>query len=149
MTPNLGVMPKIENFHAHIYFDPEEIEAAQTALLYTMVESWRPDITLESMEKIIAFRPIHSIAEISPRPLCIIMNTGYEALHPRDQVMEAYAAASEPKTLVLLPYDQLGFYAEPGATDALRSALGFFEEHLPVGEQRGGAIPRSKFDLPG
>lgn len=30
MTPNLGVMPKIENFHAHIYFDPEEIEAAET-----------------------------------------------------------------------------------------------------------------------
>lgn len=139
------------------HFNSTELNAMPTddgvlkfmALLDTMVESWRPDITLESMEKIIAFRPIHSIAEISPRPLCIIMNTGYEALHPRDQVMEAYAAASEPKKLVLLPYDQLGFYAEPGATDALRSALDFFEEHLPVGEQRGGAIPRSKFDLPG
>jgi uncharacterized protein len=116
-------------------------------LLDTMVKTWRPDIAMESMEKIIAFQPIATIDRISPRPLCIIMNTGYEALHPRDQIMEAHAAASEPKKLVLLPYDQLGFYAPPGDVEALQSALDFFEEHLPVHGTLGREPARSKFDF--
>jgi fermentation-respiration switch protein FrsA (DUF1100 family) len=109
------------------------------------MKSWRADMTLESMEKIIEFHPIKTIDLISPRPLCIIMNSGYEAIHPLDQVMEAYAAAHEPKTLVMLPYDQLGLYVDPGQTAALAAALDFFQRELPVGSARGGSIPRTSF----
>ncbi len=107
--------------------------------------SWRPDITLESMEKIIHFNPMATIHQISPRPLCIVMDTGYEVMHPVDQVMDAYAAAAEPKKLVLLPYDQLGFYAEQGQDEAMTVALDFLKEVLPIGRKVGGAVARSRF----
>ena len=51
--------------------------------------TWRNEITIESMEKIIQYSAIPTIHRISPRPLCIIMNTGYEVLHPVEQVIEA------------------------------------------------------------
>ena len=111
--------------------------------LETMVKTWRPDISLESLEKIIEFNPSAEIAQIGPRPLCIIANTGFEAIHPMAPVLEAYAAAREPKQLVLLPQDQLGLYAEPGQTDGFAAALQFLAKNLPVHGTKGGAIPRS------
>lgn len=110
-----------------------------------MPETWRGDMSMESLEKVLQFSPISTIAQISPRPLCIIMNTGYEVIHPMDAVMKAYANAAEPKRLVLLPYDQLGFYADEGQDAAMGAALGFLKEVLPVGSTVGGAVPRSRF----
>jgi uncharacterized protein len=96
------------------------------------VPSWRPDITLESIERVIEFNPSATIHQISPRPLCIIMNGGYDVIHPLDRVLEAYCDAAEPKKLALLPYDQLGLYVDPGATASLETALGFLREHMPL-----------------
>lgn len=110
-----------------------------------MPESWRSDVTLESVQKVLQFSPIETIAQISPRPVCIIMNTGYEVIHPMTAVMEAYAKAAEPKKLVLLPYDQLGFYADEGQDAAMSAALDFLNSVLPVGSKVGGTIPRSRF----
>jgi fermentation-respiration switch protein FrsA (DUF1100 family) len=107
--------------------------------------NWRNELSMESMEKILQFNPLASIREISPRPLCMIMNTGYEVLHPVDQVMDAFSAAAEPKQLVLLPYDQLGFYADEGQNEALAAALAFLRNEMPVGSKKGGAVPRSRF----
>jgi pimeloyl-ACP methyl ester carboxylesterase len=107
--------------------------------------NWRNDLSMESMEKILQFNPLASIREISPRPLCVIMNTGYEVLHSVDQVMDAYSAAAEPKKLVLLPYDQLGFYADQGQNDAMAAALAFLQDEMPVGSKKGGVVPRSRF----
>ena len=103
------------------------------------------ELTLESMEKILAFNPTAAIRQISPRPLCVIVNTGYEVLHPIDQMMEAYTAAAEPKKLAILPYDQLGFYSGVGQADAAAAALAFLVETLPVGSKVGRAVPRTTY----
>lgn len=129
-TPGVCAMPTNRDVLAFVGMNPP---------------TWRDDISLESMEKIIQFNPMSAIRQISPRPLCMIMNTGYEVLHSVEQVMDAYAAAAEPKKLVLLPYDQLGFYAEAGQDEAMAAALDFLNESLPVGSRAGGAVPRSKF----
>jgi dienelactone hydrolase len=115
-------------------------------LLDTMVKTWRPDIALESLERVIEFNPSAEIAKIGPRPLCIVANTGYEAIHPMGQILDAYAAAREPKSLVLLPVDQLGLYAEPGQSTGFKAALDFLAIHLPVHGTTGADIPRTKFD---
>jgi hypothetical protein len=138
------------------HFNSDELNGMPTGkdvlqfmdLLDSVVKTWRSDIALESLEKIIQFDPSATIAQIAPRAVCIIMNSGYEVIHPMEQVLQAYAAASEPKRLVLLPYDQLGFYAEPGTGDGLRAALDFYNEHLPVDGTAGGAIPRTTFEFP-
>ncbi|WP_340315003.1 alpha/beta hydrolase [Rhizorhabdus argentea] len=131
-------------------FSSEEIcamPASQDTLAFQtmMPDTWRGDISLESLEKVLQFSPAATISQISPRPLCIVMNTGYEVIHPIGPVVEAYGKAAEPKKLVLLPYDQLGFYADEGQDAALGAALRFLEEVLPVGSKIGGAVPRSRF----
>jgi acetyl esterase/lipase len=123
--------------------------AGLMSLLRGISNTWRQDIALESIDKILHFSPRAVIGQISPRPLCIIACAGYEVIHPLQPILEAYAAAHEPKRLVLLPYDQLGLYAEPGAGHAIRVALEFLHETLPVGSSVGGAIRRTGFsDVP-
>jgi fermentation-respiration switch protein FrsA (DUF1100 family) len=97
------------------------------------LKTWRPDLVLESIERIIEFFPENVIHQIAPRPLCIVTTSGYDMIHPLEHILDAYRKANEPKKLVLLPYDQLGFYTEPGLGEAMRSAIDWFEAHLSRG----------------
>lgn len=96
----------------------------------TEVKTWRPDITLESVERIIEFNPESVIHQIAPRPLCMVATTGYDMIHPIEHILEAYDKAREPKKLHLLPFDQLGLYSEPGRGAAMRCALEWFSQYL-------------------
>lgn len=87
-------------------------------------------VTLESIEKVIEFLPDAVMDRIAPRALQIIGVTGFDAVHPLDQIQEAYRRAGEPKELVLLPYREFGVYVEPGRTVALDCARAFFDKHL-------------------
>ncbi len=90
----------------------------------------QPKVTLESLERIIEFQPDAAIDRIAPRALCIIGVTGFDAVHPLDQIQEAYRRAGEPKQLVLLPYREFGVYVEPGQSVALEHARAWFAAHL-------------------
>ncbi len=94
------------------------------------LKTWRPDLVLESMEKIIEFNPESVIHQIAPRPLLMIATTGYDMIHPIDQVLGAYEKALEPKRLTLLPYEQTGLYSEPGFSESITEAIAWFEEYL-------------------
>jgi fermentation-respiration switch protein FrsA (DUF1100 family) len=87
-------------------------------------------VTLESLEKVIEFLPDAVMDRISPRAVCIIGVTQFDAVHPLDHIQEAFRRAGEPKKLVLLPYREFGVYVEPGLTRALDCAREWFEEHL-------------------
>jgi fermentation-respiration switch protein FrsA (DUF1100 family) len=100
---------------------------AQTAKLNKM---WRQDITLESIERILEFNPASVIHLIAPRPLLIITTTGYDTIHPVEQVQSAFGSARDPKELVLLPEDQLGLYREPGLSVALGHSVTWFDRYL-------------------
>ncbi|MGD0075278.1 MAG: alpha/beta hydrolase [Candidatus Binataceae bacterium] len=94
------------------------------------LKTWRADLVMESIEKIIEFNPEAVIHQISPRPLCIVVTARYDMIHPIEHVLDAYHKANEPKKLALLPYDQLGFYTEPGRGDAMRVAIDWFNQYL-------------------
>jgi fermentation-respiration switch protein FrsA (DUF1100 family) len=94
------------------------------------LKTWRPDLAFESIEKIIEFNPESVIHLIAPRPLCIVVTAGYDMIHPIEHILDAYQKANEPKKLALMPYDQLGFYTEPGRGDALRVAIDWFNQYL-------------------
>jgi acetyl esterase/lipase len=123
----------------------EESVVSYMSILEKTVPGWKIDIAMESVEKVIEFNPLATITQIGPRPLCIVVTTGFEPLHPTDQILDAYNRAHEPKRLVSLPYDQLGLYSEPGASHAVTETMGFLEQYLPVGRTVGGAVPRSRF----
>lgn len=94
--------------------------------------SWRPDITLESVERVIEFNPESVIHLIAPRPLCVVTTTGYDMIHPVEHILEAFDKAREPKRIVLLPYEQLAFYGEPGLGVAMKPAIEWFHQYIPI-----------------
>lgn len=108
---------------------------------------WQPEVTLESVEKIIEFDPSSVIHRIGPRPLLIVALRGWDMIHPIEHILEAYNRASEPKQIELLDYDQFGLHVEPGATEAMRRTLPFLEKHLPLHGTTGRAIPRTAFSI--
>lgn len=92
--------------------------------------TWCEDMALESVEKVIEFDPSSVIHLISPRPLRIVTAAGYDVIHPIDQIMEAYNRASEPKSMILLPFHQLEMYGQPAMNVGLSHALDWFNQHL-------------------
>jgi fermentation-respiration switch protein FrsA (DUF1100 family) len=103
------------------------IEAAKGAM-----KTYRSEITLESVERIIEFNPESVIHQIAPRPLCMITTAGYDVIHPVEQILDAYKKANDPKKLVLLPYHQLALYEEPEQGIALGHALEWFTQYMPA-----------------
>lgn len=101
------------------------VKAAEEAF-----KSYRAEILLESVERVIEFFPDHIIGQIAPRALRIVTNAGYDLHHPLELIQDAFARAREPKSLVLLPYDTVGLYAEPGLGEAMRHAIEWFDTHL-------------------
>lgn len=92
--------------------------------------TYKAELTLESVEKVIEFFPDRVTDLIAPRPLLIVTNGAYDLHHPLEQVRVAYDRAGEPKRLVVLPYDTVGLYSEPGLGVAMRHAVGWFDRHL-------------------
>jgi uncharacterized protein len=104
----------------------------------TLMKTWDDTMTLESVERIFEWSPISLVDRITPRPLLVVSTSGYDVVHPAWFVAQGYERAREPKRLVLLPFDQLGLYSEPGLAISLRHAADFFVEHLgeTVAEKR-------------
>lgn len=92
--------------------------------------TWRDTITLESMERILAFSPISFVHRMTPRPYLIISTAGRDIVHPAWSVSELFNAAREPKRIEYLPYRQTELYMEPGLTAANEAAAEFFLEQL-------------------
>jgi uncharacterized protein len=100
------------------------------AFAKTALKTWCDTMTLESIEKILEWSPISYVDRISPRPLMILTTAEHDVVHPLWFVLDAYQRAREPKELALLPFGQLGLYADPGMAAAHAKAAAFFEKHL-------------------
>lgn len=94
------------------------------------LKSYRTDLALESVERIIEFIPENYIHLIAPRALCIVTCAGWDMIHPLEHILDAYRKANEPKKLVLLPYDQLGLASEPGLSEAVRAATEWLNQYV-------------------
>lgn len=105
-------------------------EAAEAAM-----PTYKAELTLESVEKIIEFFPDRVTDLIAPTPLLIVTNGAYDLHHPLEQVRVAYDLAGEPKKLVVLPYDTVGLYSEPGLGVAMKHAVAWFDRHLTADQK--------------
>ena len=100
-------------------------DAAEAAM-----PTYKAELSLESVEKVAEFFPDRITDLIAPRPLLIVTNGSYDLHHPLEQVRIAYDRAGDPKSLVVLPYDTVGLYSEPGLGVAMRHAAAWFDRHL-------------------
>ena len=89
-----------------------------------------PDLSLESIEKIIEFAPDAFIHHIAPRPLMIIAAGGWDMMHPIDQIQESFAKAGAPKQLVALPCEGNEVYVPPALDQLFEHAIGWYRAHL-------------------
>ncbi len=108
----------------------DDEQAAHFANLKRTQPTWREDITLESLDHVIDFRPVDVVSEIAPRAACIVAAEGADPVHPLDQILEAYERCREPRRIHLLPERGLDLRFDPGWTRCMDHAAGWFEEHL-------------------
>jgi acetyl esterase/lipase len=92
--------------------------------------TWRDDITLESLEHVIDFRPIDVVGAIAPRATCIVTAAGYDPVHPLDQILEAYERCREPRQLHLIGQRGLDLRFDPGWTRCLELSADWFATRL-------------------
>lgn len=88
-------------------------------------------ITLESAERILAYRPEDTIDRISPRPILLI-HAADDVLVPPDESRAMFERAGQPKKLVILPGNHFSVYEAPLFNTVTELSLGWLREHLPV-----------------
>lgn len=89
--------------------------------------SWHNGITLESVERLLGFYPAAYVDRLSPTPLMMVVALR-DSLTPTDLALDAFAAAREPKELVLLDSDHYEIYDAPA--EAIGHAVRFFSRWL-------------------
>lgn len=110
--------------------DPE-MEADLEALAIEHPQ-WRPEITFESMQDILEFKPEQYAAQLSPCAAMWIYVDG-DLLVPLSEGQSYYAKAREPKALVVLEgIKHRDVYDGQGRDLLLGHALGWFGEHMPA-----------------
>jgi fermentation-respiration switch protein FrsA (DUF1100 family) len=101
-----------------------------TRLQATVAPSWRNVVTVDSIERILEYRPALSIELISPTPLLMIVG-GRDALTPPEFALDAFARAREPKSLYYFNGGHYDAYRDPDIFEAASSrAAGWFRVHL-------------------
>lgn len=90
--------------------------------------SWRNEVTLRSLEHALTFEPGGWIAHVTPTPLLMIVAAQDVVTFPHHQVA-AFAAAHEPKRLVMHPGGHFDTYLEH-FDQTSGAAADWFAEHL-------------------
>jgi len=90
--------------------------------------SWRNEVTLRSLERLLEYSPGLVIDRIAPTPLLLIAAT--EDFIPIGLTREAFARAGEPKRLVELAAGHFAPYEPPLFGTASAEATAWFTRHL-------------------
>jgi len=108
----------------------DDEQAEHFANLRRLQPTWRDDITLESLDRVLDFRPLDVVAEIAPRAVCMLAAAGPDPVHPLDQILEAYDRLREPKRLHLMPEKGLDLRFDPAWSRCMDHAVDWFKVHL-------------------
>ena len=100
----------------------------------TRAPAWSNEVTLRSVDLLLAYEPGAYLERITPTPLLMVVAAG-DHLTPSDLALEAYGRALEPKRLELLPGGHFDAYVGDGFQQASRAARDWFVEHLLAGVQ--------------
>ncbi len=114
-TPALGPDPRIYDFYT---------QAARE-----MAPTWRNEVTIASIEKLLEYRPAAHVHLIAPTPLLMIVAEQDEFL-PANLALAAFEQAQQPKQLELLPCGHADVYREPWFTRTAELAVAWFRQHL-------------------
>lgn len=88
-------------------------------------------ITLESVERIMEFRPVDVAHRIAPRPLLVIA-AERDVLVPPSQAIDLHEAAHEPRRLVTIPdMNHFTVYREGVREQVMEMAADWFDTHVP------------------
>lgn len=103
--------------------------AGYVAQAEELFPTFRNQMTLESLDHVLAWAPVHFIHRLAPTPLLLVTGVD-DDVHAIDEVLHAFDRASEPKRLELLQVDEYGLSIEPGLGASMDLAVGFFDEQL-------------------
>lgn len=103
--------------------------AGYVAQAEELFPTFRNQMTLESLDHVLASAPVHFIHRLAPTPLLLVTGVD-DDVHAVDEVLRAFDRASEPKRLELLQVDEYGLSIEPGLGESMGLSVGFFDEHL-------------------
>lgn len=93
-------------------------------------------ITLESVERIMEFRPVDVAHRIAPRPLLVIA-AERDVLVPPSQALALYEQALDPKRLVTIPdMNHFTVYKEGVREQVMGMAADWFDTHVPATDQK-------------
>ena len=99
------------------------IQAAEQA-----APAWVNEVTIRSVEAMLTFEPAGWVAHVAPTPLLMIVAAKDTCTFPEPQ-LAAFAAAGEPKRLVIHPGGHFDTYRDHFA-ETSGAALRWFCEHL-------------------
>jgi fermentation-respiration switch protein FrsA (DUF1100 family) len=90
--------------------------------------TWKNEITLRSMERLLDYAPGRYVDRIAPTPLLMIV--AEKDFLPVDIARRAFERAGEPKRLCILPFGHFAPYEPPHFATAAREAAAWFRRHL-------------------
>ena len=97
----------------------------------TRAPAWKNEVTLRSVDLLLAYEPGAYIERIAPTPLLMVVAAG-DHLTPSDLALEASGRARKPKRLELLPGGHFDAYVGDGFQQASRA------ERAGSGRERDG-----------
>lgn len=93
-----------------------------------LAPSWRNEITLLSMQRLLEYSPLRFIDRIAPTPLLLIV--AERDFLPLEVALRAFDRAGEPKKLIRLDAGHFAPYEPPHFDTAAGEAAAWFLEHL-------------------
>jgi hypothetical protein len=96
----------------------------------TIAPNWNPQVTVESLEKLLEYDPTYAIEFIAPTPLLMIVGE-HDMSQPANLSLAAFARAGEPKKLVTMPSGHTEMLEKPELVEKGASeAIAWFSQHL-------------------
>ncbi|HUI28180.1 MAG TPA: alpha/beta fold hydrolase [Candidatus Kryptonia bacterium] len=92
--------------------------------------TWKNEVTLRSLERLLEYSPGRFIDRIAPTPLLLI--AAEQDFLPLDFARRALERAGEPKSLVVIPAGHFAPYEPPHFATASSEAVAWFRTHLAV-----------------
>jgi uncharacterized protein len=114
-----------------------EKERAEWTELEKEFPTTHPDVTIETAEKYLEYKPEQFVHQISPRPVFFV-TAATSIIVPPDETVSLHEKAKDPKKLWIIPPADASFrYATHlkghGYSDAVAAAfIDFFREWIPV-----------------
>lgn len=128
---------KIEYIRIAKVLKPDPVTVEWFRKTFKQVPQMPTEITTESVEAVMQYKPEAVVSKIAPRAIMWIHSKD-DDLIPYEESRQMYALASEPKKLVLVEgFAHFDLYEGEGLKAVMEPTVAWFEEHLGVANNKG------------